>query len=56
MRNVMEYGVKIGNVVVKITSNQKEAKRVFHQERAKHGGKVKFFEVHNNVMAHKSPK
>ncbi len=40
-----KYGVKIGTLIVKETTSQKEAKRVFQRERGKHGGKVKFFEI-----------
>lgn len=44
-RCTTEYVVKIDDVVVKQTTNKKHAKSVFHKERAKHGGKVKFFEI-----------
>jgi len=44
-RDRIEYQIKMGEVVVKQTANQKEAKTVFHKERARHGGKVKFLIV-----------
>jgi len=45
MKGETEYGVKIGAVIVKRTTNQKKARRVFRKERARHGGKVKFVEI-----------
>jgi ribosomal protein L18 len=45
-QNVTEYLIKIGTVIAKRTRNQKDARAVFHRERARHGGKVKFFVIH----------
>ncbi len=39
------YQIKIGNIILKETTNQKDAQTFFHKERARHGGKVKFFEI-----------
>lgn len=39
------YHVKVNGAIVKRTTNQKEAQTVFHKERARHGGKAKFFVI-----------
>ncbi len=45
VKDSAKYGIKIGNRVVKIITNHKKAKAMFRKERARHGGKVKFFEL-----------
>lgn len=45
MRGKTEYQIKINDTIVKQTANHKEAKTIFRKERARHGGKVKFFQI-----------
>lgn len=44
MKGETRYHIKIGNRTFQ-ARNRKRAKRVFRKERAKHGGKVKLFEI-----------